>query len=259
MHRNRQFALFFANKCNDPFGRVRLKRKELDFDNNAAFLEYSASMAIDFGDLRRTEPISRHFGYDRGLPIDRHYIERFLRSNQANITGRVLEIGDDSYTCQFGGNRVTMRDVLHVHGNNPKATIVSDLSSGEGIPSDAFDCAIITQTLHLLYRPLAAIRTLHRVLKQGGVLLVTVPGITPMSVDEWSTTWFWSFTKHSVRKMFESTFGPEQVRIEAHGNVFAATCFLEGIAVEDISLPELDARDPNYDVLIAVRAQKSYV
>jgi len=213
-------------------------------------------MAIDFGDLRRTEPISRHFGYDRGLPIDRYYIEQFLDSNRSHITGHVLEIGDDSYTCRFGGDRVTMCDVLHVNEGNPRATIVSDLSSGEGIQSDTFDCAIITQTLHLIYQPVAALRTLNRVLKPGGLLLATVPGITPLSTDEWNSTWYWAFTKHSVRRMLECTFGTERVHIETFGNVLAATCFLEGIAVQDVTLDELDARDPNYDVLIAVRARK---
>ena len=213
-------------------------------------------MAVDFGQLRRTEPISRHFGYDRGLPVDRHYIEQFLDSNRTDISGHVLEIGDDSYTFRFGGDRVTMRDVLHVNESNPKATIISDLSSGEGIQSDAFDCAIVTQTLQLIYQPEAALRTLHRALKPGGVLLATVPGITSLSVDEWNSTWYWAFTKYSVRRMFESTFGTERVHIDTFGNVFAATCFLEGIAVQDVTVPELDARDPNYDIVIAVRARK---
>ena len=134
-------------------------------------------MQIDFGGLRRTEPISRHFGYDRGLPVDRHYIKQFLGRYRKDITGRALEIGDDSYTRQFGGDQVTMRDILHVHEGNPKATIVSDLSSSEGIPSDAFDCAIVTQTLQCIFEPFTALRTLHRILKPGGVLLATVPGI----------------------------------------------------------------------------------
>lgn len=214
-------------------------------------------MQIEFGALHRTEPISRHFGYDRGLPVDRHYIEQFLGRYREDITGRALEIGDDSYTRQFGGDRVTMRDILHVHEGNPKATIISDLSSSEGIPSDAFDCAIITQTLHLIFEPVTALRTLHRILKPGGVLLATVPGITPMSVDEWSTTWYWSFTRSSVRRMCASVFGEKAVQVAAYGNVFAATCFLEGIAVEDVTTAELDVRDPSYDVLITIHAQKS--
>jgi SAM-dependent methyltransferase len=214
-------------------------------------------MQIDFGGLRRTEPISRHFGYDRGLPVDRHYIKQFLGRYRKDITGRALEIGDDSYTRQFGGDQVTMRDILHVHEGNPKATIVSDLSSSEGIPSDAFDCAIVTQTLQCIFEPFTALRTLHRILKPGGVLLATVPGITPLSVDEWSTTWYWSFTRASMRRMCASVFGEKGVRVAAYGNVFAATCFLEGIAVEDVTTAELDIRDPGYDVLITIHAQKS--
>src|SRR3990170_7811785 len=50
---------------------------------------------VRFGDLRGVEPISREFGFDRGLPVDRHYIERFLSAHSSDIRGRVLEIGDN--------------------------------------------------------------------------------------------------------------------------------------------------------------------
>ena len=81
----------------------------------------------DWGGLRRLEPVSREFGYDRGLPIDRYYIERFLETHRLDVTGRTLEIGDDEYTRRYGGGRATRRDVLHVHARNPAATIVGDL------------------------------------------------------------------------------------------------------------------------------------
>ena len=48
-----------------------------------------------------------------------------------------------------------------------ETTIVADLAAGEGIPSAAFDCLVITQTLHLLYDLFAAIRTLHRISVQA--------------------------------------------------------------------------------------------
>src|SRR3954468_17948301 len=69
---------------------------------------------VDFGDFRRTRPLSAHFGFERGRPIDRFYVERFLADNAEAIRGRVLEIGDATYTHRFGGNRVTQSDVLHV-------------------------------------------------------------------------------------------------------------------------------------------------
>src|SRR4051794_27404046 len=58
---------------------------------------------LRFGSLRRLTPVSRHFGYDRGLPVDRHYIERFLEDNAAVVAGHVLEIGDSAYTRRSAG------------------------------------------------------------------------------------------------------------------------------------------------------------
>src|SRR5690606_18275839 len=106
---------------------------------------------VRFGDLRRVEPVSRVFGFDRGLPVDRYYIEAFLARHAGDVRGRVLEVGDDTYTRRFGGEHVTKRDVLHVVEGNPRATFVGDLSDAPGLPSDAFDCIILTQTLHLIY------------------------------------------------------------------------------------------------------------
>src|SRR5207248_2553512 len=63
--------------------------------------------------LRPTTPISTDFGYDRGTPIDRFYIERFLSEQRHFIRGRVLEVSDAGYTDRFGST-VTQRDILDV-------------------------------------------------------------------------------------------------------------------------------------------------
>jgi SAM-dependent methyltransferase len=216
-----------------------------------------AHMKIDFGDLRRLEPVSRHFGYDRGTPIDRYYISQFLSAHRSDVKGRVVEVGDDAYTVEFGDDRVIAREILHISETNPRATIIADLASGESIPSNCFDCAIITQTLHLIFEPLVALQTLHRILKPGGVLLATAPGISPLSIDEWSEVWHWSFTRHSFLRLAQDVFGAALVNSRVYGNVLAATCFLEGIAVEEITTTELDHRDLDCDVLIGIRAQKA--
>jgi glycosyltransferase involved in cell wall biosynthesis len=209
-----------------------------------------------FGHLRRLEPVSRHFGYDRGAPVDRYYIERFLRERSADIRGRVLEIGDDAYTRRYGGDRVKVRDVLHVRDGYPGATIIGDLAAAPGIPSSCFDCVILTQTLHLIYPVSAAIQTLCRILRPGGVVLATVPGISQTSADEWAATWYWSFTPSSIGRLFRARFAPEGVEIEAHGNVLAAVAFLQGIAAGELAQAELDHRDPRYPLLITVHARK---
>ncbi|NOH01800.1 MAG: glycosyltransferase [Chloroflexi bacterium] len=211
---------------------------------------------VQFGDFRRLMPISREFGFERGTPVDRYYIETFLARHASDIQGHVLEVGDDTYTRRFGGGRVTKKDILHAHGGNPAATIVADLARANHIPSNLFDCIILTQTLHLVYNVPAAIETLCRILKPGGVLLATFPGISQLSIDEWADSWYWSFTVHSAHRLFQQAFPAKNLEIRSYGNVLAATAFLQGLAAEELDRAELDHCDSHYQTLIAVRAVK---
>jgi SAM-dependent methyltransferase len=211
---------------------------------------------VRFGSMRRTEPLSRQWGYDRGQPIDRYYIEQFLEANSASIRGRVLEIADSTYTRRFGRG-VTRVDVLHVVEGNPVATIVGDLTSADHIPSDAFDCVVITQTLQFIYEVRSALATVHRIIRPGGVALATAPGISQISrpdMDRWGD--HWRFTTASIRRLFAEVFPDDLVSVEAHGNVLAATAFLYGLSARELSRAELDARDPDYQLVLCVRAVK---
>ena len=213
--------------------------------------------ARPFGRPRQVAPVSRGWGFDRGLPIDRHYVEGFLSRHAADVRGRVLEIGDAGYTRRFGCRHVVASDVLNAEPGVPGTTIVADLTRADHIPSSVFDCVILTQTLHLIYDVPAVIGTLHRILKPGGVLLATFPGITRISVREHPGSWYWSFTSHSARRLFEESFGAANVTVESHGNVLAASAFLYGLATSELTRVELDWRDPEYEVLIAVRAVRA--
>lgn len=214
---------------------------------------------VKFGSLNRLTPLSYHFGYDRGQPIDRYYIEHFLDCFSQDIRGRVLEIGDRTYTARFGGERVTTSDVLHVSADNPQATFIGDLTDADHVPSGIFDCIILTQTLHLIYDVRQAIRTLYRILKPGGVLLATVPGITQISSDRWKSSWYWSFTTLSAQRMFSELFPPGNVSVQAYGNVLAAASFLYGVASQELGPKALDWHDPHYELLITVRAARPAV
>ena len=44
--------------------------------------------------------------------------------------------------------------------------------------------------------------------------------------------------------------------VEAYGNVLAATGYLYGLAAEDLRREELQLRDPDYELVVAIRAVK---
>jgi SAM-dependent methyltransferase len=202
------------------------------------------------------EPVSRLFGYDRGTPIDRYYIENFLRANSSEIRGRVLEIGDATYTRRFGTN-VSHGEVLHAMPGNRQATLIGDLATGRDIPHGAFDCIILTQVLPFIFDVRGAVSTCHRALKPGGLVLATVPGISQISrhdMDRWGD--FWRFTDRSARQLFEDAFGKGQVEIETFGNVVLAAKFLQGLALEEIRPEELAPNDPDYQLIITMKATR---
>ncbi len=212
---------------------------------------------VAFGDLRRTRPIDPYFGWERGQPIDRYYIERFLASHASDVRGRVLEVGDATYTQRFGDDRVGRSDVLHVDPDAQQATIVADLADAAAIPADTFDCLILTQTLHLIFDVQAAVATVHRILAPGGVVLATVPGISQVDRGEWSDTWYWSFTAAAARRTFETRFAAEDIVIEQHGCVLSALALLEGLASHELTEGELNVDDPAYPVFVGIRAAKA--
>ena len=200
--------------------------------------------------LRRTRPLSDVWGFDRGTPVDRHYIESFLAGHRADIRGRVLEVQDSVYTDLYGSG-VEARDVLDADPANPRATIVADLADTETLPEGVFDCFILTQTLHLIYDLPAALRSCRRLLRPGGVLLATGPAVSRFrgGAD------FWRFTPASLERLLEEAF--EQVTVRAYGNVLAANAFLSGMAKEEIPSRLLDEQDACFPVIVAGRAVKA--
>jgi hypothetical protein len=207
------------------------------------------------GSLRRTRPLSDEWGRDRGTPIDRYYIERFLDRERASVHGRVLELLDDSYTRRFGIG-VEQGDVLDIDEGNPNATIVADLARADAVPSASFDCFILTQTLQFVYDVPAAVGHASRILKPGGVVLCTLPSVSRVA-RRYLETEYWRFTAASARTLFEASFEPDLVAVESHGNVLTSIAFLAGLAAEELSMQELEDADPFFPTVICVAARRA--
>jgi SAM-dependent methyltransferase len=213
----------------------------------------------DFSLLRRVRPYRKDFGWYRGKCVDRYYIEQFLLRHSADIHGRAVEIGQNLYMKQFGGERIAHADVLDFVAR-PEVTLLADLNEAPAIPDDSFDCIICTQTLMCLYNPAAAVRTCFRTLAPGGVALVTVSGISQIVPPKMTggSDDFWRFTCASAHKLFANVFGAENITVESFGNVLTATALLHGLVVEELTPEEFAYNDPNYPVIVAVRAVKPH-
>ena len=213
---------------------------------------------VSLGDLRRLEPVSSVWGLDRGRPIDRHYIEAFLASRRSDIHGRVLEVKDPGYTEMFGGDAVTVMDVLDIDSTNQRATILADLSRANGIPSNRYDCFILVQTLHIIYDVKAALAHAYRILRPGGVLLCTVPAVSRVNYEDGGLESgdYWRFTEASVRRLFAEVFPAANVEVTVRGNVLACAAFLYGLADDELHSMELEHVDRWFPLLFCIRAVK---
>lgn len=214
---------------------------------------------VNFNELKRLTPYRPAYGWHRGQCIDRYYIESFIDPRAQAIQGCVLEIAEPAYTRQFGGKRVTRSEVLDLDPGNRKATITANLTDVSAVENGTFDTIICTQTLHCIHDFHAAFKELHRMLKPGGVLIATFPGIAQLCPQSMMGAGhdYWRFTHHSVRLLAQTCFEPRDIEIRTYGNVYSAIAFLHGLVSTELSRDELDHHDEDYQVIIGLHARKS--
>ena len=200
------------------------------------------------------KPTSKRWGYDRGTPIDRYYIQKFFEAHKDDISGRVLEIKNNRYTEKHGQN-VTKQDVLDIDEDNKQATIIADLAKADHVPSNTFDCFILMETLQLIYDYKAAIEHAYRILKPGGVLLASVPTTNACDVYFLGHE-YWRFTAPACQRIFGDIFGEAGTHIEPFGNFASCTAALDGLAAEEVTETVLDQHDPIYTLGVCIRAVK---
>ena len=236
---------------------AELDRLRAERAHHGAYLKHHGRDAVDWGDLRRTDPVSRNWGYDRGVPIDRRYIDEFLAAHSSDVQGVVLEVQEDDFTLAFGGPRVTAHDILDIDPSNERATVLADLRAAPQLPSQAFDCIILTQTVHVIDDMAAALRECYRLLKPGGVVLATLPSASRVCLEYGEHGDLWRMTPAGARALFQSAFAPSDASYDAFGNVLTNAAFLHGLGCAELTDAEFEARDPYFPLLTGVRAKKT--
>jgi len=197
------------------------------------------------------KPLSHKFGFDRGNPIDRYWIEKFLTANKKLITGRCLEVTDSFYTIKFG-LKVTKSDVLDINPKNKLATIHGDLKHLTTVKSNTYDCLILTHVLGLIDDVQAAACECHRILKPGGVLLFTSSCLGPILKEKV----YWRFTPYSVKYIFGKYFRSKNIDIKTYGNVLAGQYFWVGMSQQDVNIADLEITDVRYPCIVTLVAIK---
>lgn len=238
----------------EALDRLRLVTHEVG--RIRTWLQQEGRDGFDWGDFDRTSPVSRNWGYDRGTPIDRYYIEQFIGRHAADVRGVVLEVQENDLTTRFGANRVTRSEVIDVNPGNARATIIDDLRRVATMADDTFDCIILTQTLHVIDDMRAVLVACHRILKPGGALLATLPCASRVCLEYGPDGDFWRVTEAGARALFHGVFPPDRVQARSFGNVQVNAAFLHGLAVHEIEEAVFAEHDPYFPLLVGVRAVK---
>jgi SAM-dependent methyltransferase len=205
---------------------------------------------VRWGNMRRLRPFSDRYGYDRGTPVDRYYIERFLSEHAKQIHGNVLEVKDAHYTRRFGhGARCS---VVDIDMDNPEADLHADLNIPGSLPAEFFNCVILTQVLQFL-SPEKALSNVWASVAPGGTLLLTVPSVGRLDPHDHAID-FWRWTPNGLAELLSRVEIPAY--ISGHGNVLACVSALWGLSVHDLSDEELDVTDPRFPLVACAYAKK---
>lgn len=215
---------------------------------------------LGFEDAIAVTPISGVFGLDRGTPLDRIFINRFLEQNREIIRGDCLEVEEPGYTRKFGqpGYVAHALKFTATPGGAGYNEVVADLSQPETVPEEKFDTFICTQTLNFIFELDSAIASIHKLLKPGGRALITVAGISQISrydYERWGD--FWRFTDQSLRKLLTRKFAENSCTFTVYGNVATSCLFLQGVSYEDIlDRKIMDTVDLNYQMVVCAIVRK---
>lgn len=132
---------------------------------------------------------------------NRHLLFQQVTKYGDAVSGRTLDVGcgpTPRYLHLFKNVTEYLKmDVFE--GEN-----IDVVGFAEDIPfsDQSFDSIVCTETLHDVFEPVKAGVEFARVLKKGGVLLLTVPCIGKQSD---SLTDNWRFTRHSLKRLLEES------------------------------------------------------
>jgi SAM-dependent methyltransferase len=179
-----------------------------------------------------------HPGEERRHPRtdDRHYLalaplaEGLRRAVRERLAGRrdldVLDVGCGAkpYLPFFEPVARSYRGL-----DSEPGPYVDDVGGAERLPyADAsFDVVLCTQVLEHLYEPDRAVREIHRVLRPGGLALVSTHGVFLYHPDPPdSDRDFWRWTHSGLARLFRTSADWRSIDVEPQGDVVACLAYI---------------------------------
>jgi len=214
--------------------------------------------AIQF---RRLRPFWN--GRTQGMPVVRYYWAEFLEKHRADIRGCGLEIGETKTLRKYGGETLTQAEALDLSAHSPEVKVVADLSRADHVPGDKYDCFVNQFSTAVIYDIEAALYHAIRLLKPGGVLLINFWSVDfyfhqglDMGTGE-PLYMYWWFTPIQVENMLRRlSLSGGDYEVETYGNLLTRMAFLMNLPAEELTLHELDFKDPGQPLLICARIVK---
>jgi SAM-dependent methyltransferase len=174
-------------------------------------------------------PFAAHYVHLRSL---RAAMQRAIERNLGGRSGlSIIDVGcgDRPYEpllAPYAGRYVGVD-----YRPGPKVDLVAP-AEALPVPSESFDCLISSQVLEHVDDPYAVMREVHRVLKPGGVALVSTHGTVnyhPNPDD------YWRWTHAGLAQLFRLTGEWTRVDVHPNGGTGSALAYLVGRQLEALA------------------------
>lgn len=171
----------------------------------------------------------------------RLWLDTALSAFSADMRGVVVDIG---------GKRTNKRGSFQPPAHQARAWwyVNLDLETKPDVYADvaqvplrgqSVDCVICTEVLEHLPRPERCVEEIHRLLRDGGLVLASVPFFYPVHADPYD---FQRFTEDGLRQLFKNFKSVEVHRMGGYAGVLGLMLELGISGVEGNSLPQKIAR-----------------
>ena len=205
---------------------------------------------IDWGDLRRRFPLCNLFGFTRGTPIDRYYLDKFISEIRPQVAGTVLEVGgvlQNRELYQF--SKATEYHTLDIAAN-PGVTSVGDVHDPATFKPESLDAVVIFNVLEHCHNPWVVVQNIYIWLKVGGKCFCMVPSAQRLHDIPGD---YWRPLPDGMQQLFQDY---RQKKLYVYGNPLTVVANFMGISAEELSSDELDDFHPDYPVITCIVAMK---